>query len=163
MTRSVNRFKNTNIYRELFLGAIVVLGVASLLGGCVSERQLPAAMMPTPPKECQQVLDFKVEPLAPGKSTATALSVAMAKEGAARQQEHATSKVCAEYALRASGVMKDKEAPAEAKKGVDAATAVPPTPPPAPKRAPKKTNGDIKTPPPTPSATVTPDALPSSG
>jgi hypothetical protein len=33
--------------------------------------------------------------------------VDMAKEGAARTKEQADSKVCAEYALRTAGVMKD--------------------------------------------------------
>lgn len=93
------------------LVVITIAAIAATLGGCANERGLPFVYMPTPPKECEQVMDFKVEPLPKGKSNAAALSVAMAKEGATRQQEHTTSKVCAEYALRTAGVMKDKEAP----------------------------------------------------
>jgi hypothetical protein len=130
----------------------VVMGLfllSPIFGGCAMDRMMPMAMMPTPPKECQQVMSFEVKPLPEGKSTATALSVAMAKEGAARQQEHAVSKVCAEYALRTAGVMKDKEAPAEAKKGVDGATSGTPATSPTVKKSPaKKTNPPTPTPPP---------------
>ncbi len=114
---------------------LTITGMALLAGitlsGCAADRMLPQAMMPTPPKECEQVLGFKVDPLPPGKSNAAALSVAMAKEGAARQQEHTISRVCAEYALRTAGVMKDKEAPAAAAKGVDGAKTTVPTKKPA--------------------------------
>lgn len=93
-----------------YFGVSLVAAMGSI--GCSPSRMLPIAYMPTPPKECEQVLGFKVDPLPPGKSNAAKLSVDMAKEGAARQQEHTVSKVCAEYALRTAGVMKDKETPA---------------------------------------------------
>lgn len=89
----------------------VVAMAAVTLGGCSNSRWMPLVYMPDPPKECAEVLDFKVEPLPPGKSNGAKLGVDMAKEGATRQQEHNISKVCAEYALRTAGVMKDKDKP----------------------------------------------------
>lgn len=106
------------------LATAMVLSVGLI--GCANQRALPVVFMPDPPKECEQVLDFKVEPLTPGKSNAAKLSVDMAKEGAARQQEHAKSKVCAEYALRTAGVMKDKDrAPTPGEPMVDSAKRIP--------------------------------------
>lgn len=114
--------------QRAFLFAVSVMVAASTLAGCATDRLLPIVYMPTPPKECEQVLGFKVDPLPTGKSNAAALSVAMAKEGAARQQEHSTSKVCAEYALRTAGVMKDKDKPrASGEPAVLAATTTPVT------------------------------------
>ena len=94
---------------------------ALFAGGCATDRLLTVAFMPTPPKECEQVLGLTVEPLPKGKTTDAQLAVWMAKEGAARQKEHEMSKVCAEYALRTAGTMKDKDKPPT--KGVDPAAA----------------------------------------
>lgn len=114
---------STSYYKAKFFLWLVGASMAiSTFGGCAAERMLPQAMMPTAPKECEQVMNFKVDPLPQGKSNAASLSVAMAKEGATRQQEHTTSKVCAEYALRTAGVMKEKDTPPEAKKGVEPAS-----------------------------------------
>jgi hypothetical protein len=121
----INYCSRGRVRTRLFLVVGNLMALGATLSGCAGDRLMPMAMMPTPPKECEQVLGFEVAPLPSGKSNAAALSVAMAKEGAARQQEHATSKVCAEYALRTAGVMKDKEAPASAKNGVEAAKAAP--------------------------------------
>lgn len=119
---------NPNAHPHWKIGLCAVLfGVA--LSGCAADRMLPMAMMPTPPKECEQVLGFTVDPLPRGKSNAAKLSVDMTKEGAARQQEHAVSRVCAEYALRTAGVMKDREAPASVRKGVEPARTTIPTKP----------------------------------
>jgi hypothetical protein len=123
----IDYFSRGRVRTRVYLLASSLMMLGTALSGCTTDRLLPQAMMPTPPKECEQVLGFEVAPLPPGKSNAAALSVAMAKEGASRQQEHATSKVCAEYALRTAGVMKDKEAPASAQKGVEPAKVVPPT------------------------------------
>lgn len=87
--------------------AIAVLCLAS--SACADKRIMPAMFMPDPPKECEEVMGFEVKPLPTGKSNAAKLSVDMAKEGAARQEEHVKSKVCASYALRTAGVMKDGE------------------------------------------------------
>lgn len=103
------------------IAATVLLGI--LLSGCATERAMPLTMMPTVPKECETVLDFNVPPLPPGKTDGANLAVAMAKEGASRQQEHAISRVCAEYALRTAGVMKEADSPTAAKKGVAGAKA----------------------------------------
>lgn len=111
--------------QRAYLFAVSVMALAGTLGGCANERMMPIVYMPTPPKECEQVMGFKVEPLPAGKSNAAKLSVDMAKEGAARQQEHTISKVCAEYALRTAGVMKDKEAPKTGEPAVAAASTVP--------------------------------------
>lgn len=105
--------------RPAVLSALLFVPV--LLGGCATERLMPTVFMPTPPKECEQVLGLTVEPLPKGKTTDAQLAVWMAKEGAARQKEHEMSKVCAEYALRTAGVMKDKDKPAT-KGGVEAAS-----------------------------------------
>lgn len=77
------------------------------LAGCGDTRQLPLTYMPKIPKECSEVMDFKVEPLPSGKSTATKLSVDMMKEGGVRKQEHEIAKVCAQYAIQAEATMKD--------------------------------------------------------
>jgi hypothetical protein len=102
---------------------LTALLLSIVLSGCATERAMPLTMMPTVPKECETVLDFSVPPLPPGKTDGANLAVAMAKEGASRQQEHAISRVCAEYALRTAGVMKEAEAPTTAKKGVASAKA----------------------------------------
>lgn len=129
--------KLTHIPTGFMLSAMV------MLCGCANDRMLPWAYMPTPPKECDQVLDFKVDPLPPGKSNAAKLSVDLAKEGAMRQQEHATSRVCAEYALRTAGVMKDKDRkPVAGEPVVAAATKVPPTDVSGGKRSRNSADGD---------------------
>jgi hypothetical protein len=115
------------LYEKLYLKLVGVSVMAATLAGCSMDRMMPMAMMPTPPSECEKVLGFKVEPLPKGKTTDAQLAVWMAKEGATRQTEHSTSRVCAEYALRVAGVMKDKEVPAAAKQGVEPAKVVPPT------------------------------------
>jgi hypothetical protein len=90
--------------------AIAVIILLSLLVfGCDDSRKLPEIYMPILPIECKQVLDFNVEPLPSGKSTATKLSINMAKEGGIRQQEHEVAKVCAQYAIQAEATMKDAE------------------------------------------------------
>lgn len=109
--------------------AMCLAGMAALcLIGCGDSRMLPAIYMPTVPKECEQVLAFKVQPLPSGKSNAAKLSVDLAREGAIRSTEHEISRVCAEYALRTAGVMKDKDkSPAPGEPVVAAATTVPKT------------------------------------
>ena len=94
---------------KTFSLAILVAAVATAFGGCAKDRILPTVFMPDPPKECEEVLNFKVEKLPKGKTTDSQLAVWMAKEGAARQKEHEISRVCAEHSLRTAGVMKDKD------------------------------------------------------
>lgn len=105
------------IRRTKLATALAALGFGVLVSGCATDRLMPTVFMPTPPKECEQVLGLTVEPLPKGKTTDAQLAVWMAKEGAARQKEHEMSKVCAEYALRTAGVMKDKDKPPTESKG----------------------------------------------
>jgi hypothetical protein len=104
---------------KLYTG-LATLALGALLAGCAAERLLPQAMMPDAPKECDQVMRFQVDPLPKGASTATVQSTQLAKEGSTRQVEHEISRVCAEYALRAAGKMKDVDAPKSSKSGVNA-------------------------------------------
>lgn len=109
--------QRTFCYKTFSLAILVAASAFS--GGCARDRILPTVFMPDPPKECEEVLNFKVEKLPKGKTTDSQLAVWMAKEGAARQKEHEISRVCAEHSLRTAGVMKDKDKPSGA---VDAAS-----------------------------------------
>ena len=100
--------------------------LSTTLMGCEAKRLLPMVYMPDAPKECDAVLDQKVEALPSGKTNAAALSAMMAKDSADRLKEQADSKVCAEFALRTAGTMKDKDKPKVAgEPKVEAATKVP--------------------------------------